>query len=249
MKGNSRMIKGFLQGIGFAFSGFSLITQKGVRPFVIIPLLINIMVFSLGIWLAKSQFDSLMAQMLAWLPSWLTWLEYILWPLFALVILVAVYYSFTIIANLLAAPFNSLLAERIENKLNGESLPEFKGYKALAGTVVKSLGSETKKIVYMLKWMPILLMISIIPVVNFIAPFAWGLYGAWMLSLQYSDYSMANHELFFKDEINLLRKHRSVALGFGGMLTLMMMIPVVNFFVMPVGVAGGTKFWVNKLSH
>lgn len=247
--GSSRMFKGFLQGVGFAFNGFSLITQKGIRPFVVIPLLINIVVFSLGIWLAKSQFDSLMAQMLAWLPSWLAWLEFILWPLFAVVILVAVYYSFTIIANLLAAPFNSLLAERIENKLNGETVPEFKGYKALAGTVVKSLGSETKKIIYMLKWMPLLLIISIIPVVNFIAPFAWGLYGAWMLSLQYSDYAMANHELFFKDEISLLRKNRAVALGFGGVLTIMMMIPVVNFFVMPVGVAGGTKFWVNKLSN
>ncbi len=60
---------------------------------------------------------------------------------------------------------------------------------------------------------------------------------------------MANHELFFKDEISLLRKNRAVALGFGGVLTVMMMIPVVDFFVMPVGVAGGTKFWVNKLSN
>jgi len=28
----------------------------------------------------------------------------------------------------------------------------------------------------------------------------------------------------------------------------MMMIPVVNFFVMPVGVAGGTSLWVKRLS-
>ncbi|MEE9444104.1 MAG: sulfate transporter CysZ [Cocleimonas sp.] len=242
------MIKSFLQGLGFAFNGFSLITQKGIRPFVVVPLLINIAVFSLGIWLAKSQFDNLMAKMLGWLPSWLGWLEYLLWPLFAVVIFIAVYYTFTIIANLLAAPFNSVLAERVEKKLNGEPVPEFKGYKALAGTISKSLSSETKKLFYMLKWLPILLIISVIPVVNFIAPFAWAAYGAWMLSLQYSDYAMGNHELFFKDEIDLLRKNRAVALGFGSALTIMMMIPVVNFFVMPVGVAGGTKLWVKKLS-
>ena len=184
------MIKDFLQGIGFAFNGFSLITQKGIRPFVVVPLLINIVVFSLGIWLAKSQFDSLMAQMLGWLPSWLSWLEYLLWPLFAVVIFIAVYYTFTIVANLLASPFNSVLAERVEKKLNGEPIPEFKGYKALAATIAKSLSSEAKKLLYMLKWMPVLLIISVIPVVNFIAPFAWVAYGAWMLSLQYSDYAM-----------------------------------------------------------
>lgn len=248
------MIKGFLQGIAYAFSGFSLITKKGIRPFVVMPLLINIVVFSLAIWLAVGQFTSLMDKLLGYLPSWLpdfitSALEYLLWPLFALLILIAVYYTFTIIANLLAAPFNALLAERVEQKLNGLPVPEFKGYKALAGTIGKTMNSELKKVLYMLKWMPVLLIISIIPVVNFIAPFAWAAYGAWMLSLQYTDYAMGNHALYIKDELPLLRQNRAMALGFGGMLTLLMMIPVVNFFVMPVGVAGGAKFWVKKLSN
>jgi CysZ protein len=247
------MIKGFLEGIGLAFGGFSMIVKKGIRPFVVVPLLINIAVFSLGIWLAYAQFSGLMEQMMGWLPGWLpdfikTALEYVLWPLFAVLILIAVYYTFTIVANLLAAPFNSVLAERVEKNLNGLPVPEFRGYKALAGTIGKTLTSETKKLLYMLKWLPVLLIISVIPLVNFIAPFAWAAYGAWMLSLQYSDYAMGNHELFFKDELGLLRKNRAVALGFGGALTVMMMIPVLNFFVMPVGVAGGTAFWVKKLS-
>lgn len=242
------MVKGFIQGIAFAFSGFSLIVKKGIRPFVVVPLLINIVIFSLGILLAKSQFDSLMDKMLGWLPDWLSWLEWILWPLFAIVIFISVYYTFTIIANLLAAPFNALLAERVEQKLNGQPVPEFRGYKALIGTIGKTFLSEFKKVLYMLKWLPVLLIISIIPVVNFIAPFAWAAYGSWMLSLQYTDYAMGNHELFFKQELGLLRKNRAVSLGFGGALTLMMMIPVLNFFVMPVGVAGGTAFWVKRLS-
>ncbi len=242
------MIQQFLAGIAYAFSGFSLILKKGIRPFVFIPLLINIGVFSLGIWLAYSQFNNWMTRMLGWLPGWLSWLEYLLWPLFAVLILIAVYYSFTIVANLIASPFNSLLAERVEQKLNGLPIPESKGYKALLGTIGKTIMSETKKIVYMLKWLPVLLIISIIPVVNFIAPFAWAAYGAWMLSLQYTDYPMGNHELFIKEELGLLRKNRAMSLGFGGALTVLMMIPVINFFVMPVGVAGGTAFWVKRLS-
>ena len=247
------MISGFLQGMKYAFSGFSLITKKGIRPFVLIPLLINIAVFSLAIWLASSQFESLMNYLTGWLPGWIpdfvkTGLEWILWPLFAILILIAVYYTFTIIANLIAAPFNSILAERVEQKLKGLPITEQKGFKAMMATMGKTMSSEIRKVVYMLKWMPLLLLISIIPVINFISPFAWAIYGAWMLSLQYTDFAMGNHQLFIKEELPLLRKNRSMALGFGGVLTVLMMIPFVNFFVMPVGVAGGTRYWVESLS-
>ncbi|MCL4113612.1 UNVERIFIED_CONTAM: hypothetical protein GTU68_001045 [Idotea baltica] len=223
--------------------------QKGIRPFVVIPLLVNIGVFSLGIWLAKSQFEILMTSLLGWLPSWLSWVEYLLWPIFAILILIAIFYTFTIIANLIASPFNSLLAERVEQKLNGQPVAEFKGIKENLKNASKAVGSEVSKAMYSLKWLPVLLIITVIPGVNFIAPFAWGIYGAWMLSLQYTDFAMGNHQLFVKDELPILRKNRSAALGFGGILTLLMMIPVVNFFVMPVGVAGGAAFWVKSLSN
>ncbi|MEB8432212.1 sulfate transporter CysZ [Cocleimonas sp. KMM 6892] len=247
------MISGFLQGMKYAFSGFSLITKKGIRPFVLIPLVINIAVFSVAIWLASSQFEALMNYLTGWLPSWMpdfikTGLEWLLWPLFAILILIAVYYTFTIIANLIAAPFNSILAERVEQQLKGQPITEQKGFKAMMKTLGKTMGSEVSKVLYMLKWVPLLLLISVIPVVNVISPFAWGIYGAWMLSLQYTDFAMGNHQLFIKEELPLLRKNRSMALGFGGVLTVLMMIPIVNFIVMPVGVAGGTRYWVESLS-
>ncbi|MCK5918407.1 MAG: EI24 domain-containing protein, partial [Cocleimonas sp.] len=111
------MFKNVLAGIGYLFQGLSLISKKGIRPFVVIPLLVNIGVFSFAIWMAKAQFDGIMARLLGWLPSWLSWVEYLLYPLFAVVILIAIYYVFTLIANLIAAPFNSLLAERVEMHL------------------------------------------------------------------------------------------------------------------------------------
>jgi CysZ protein len=242
------MFKNFFAGIGYLFQGISLISKKGIRPFVVIPLLVNIVVFSFAIGIAKTQFDGLMAQLLAWLPSWLSWVQWLLYPLFAVLIFIAIYYVFTMIANLIASPFNALLAEKVELHLNGLPIPEFKGYKAMMRILGKTVISEFRKILYMLKWLPVLIIISIIPVLNIIAPFAWGLYGAWMLALQYTDYPMGNHELFIKEELKLLRKHRASSLGFGGAVTLMTMIPILNFLAMPVAVAGGTAFWVKCLS-
>ncbi|MGB0847092.1 MAG: sulfate transporter CysZ [Thiolinea sp.] len=242
------MITGFIKGISYVFTGLGLITQKGIRPFVLVPLLINIVIFSAGIWFASAQVDIWMDRLLGWLPSWLFFLEWILWPLFFIAIFFGVFYGFSIIANLIAAPFNAILAERVENRLKGLPVPPFQGYKSLPGIVARTFRSEASKLLYMAKWLIVLLIITIIPVVNIIAPFAWALYGAWMLAVEYADYPMGNHELYFKDELPALKKNRGHALGFGGTLSLMMIIPVVNFLAMPVGVAGATAFWVDRLS-
>ena len=60
------MIDSFIKGIGFALSGFSIVLQKGIRPFVVVPLLINTAVFSLAVWFAISQYNSLMAAYLTY---------------------------------------------------------------------------------------------------------------------------------------------------------------------------------------
>ncbi len=239
-------ITGLFKGISYVFKGLSLITQKGIRPFVLVPLLINTVLFSGGIWLASSQADRWMQSLL---PSWLGWLEWLLWPVFVVVIFFAVFYGFSIIANLLAAPFNAILAEQVEKRLNGLPVADFQGYKALPALVVRTFRSEASKLWYMGKWLLALLILTLIPGLQVVSPVAWTLFGAWMLAIEYADYPMGNHDLFFKDELKALKRHRSHALGFGWALSLLTAIPVVNFIAMPIGVAGGTALWVDRLAQ
>lgn len=236
---------GLFQGMRYVFKGFSLITQKGIRPFVAIPLLINILIFAGGVCLAISQVDRWMEQLL---PAWLNWLEWLLWPLFILVIFFAIFYTFTMIANLISAPFNALLAEQVEKHLNGLPVAEFQGFKSIPALIARTFRSEASKLWYMAKWAILLLLITIIPGVNIISPVAWTIFGAWMLAIEYADYPMGNHDLYFKDELHTLKKHPTQALGFGWLLSLITAIPFLNFLVMPVGVAGGTALWVDELS-
>ncbi len=239
------MITGLFNGFGYVFTGLSLITRKGIRPFVLVPLLINTVLFSGGIWLAKSQFEYWMSRLL---PGWLSWLEWLLWPLFAVLIIFVIFYAFSILANLIAAPFNSLLAERVEASLYGRPIPEFQGWKSIPGLIVRTFRSELGKLWYMGKWFVLLLILTVIPGVNVVSPVLWTLFGAWMLAIEYVDYPMGNHNLFFREELAALKKNRTEALGFGGLLSLLTVIPVVNFLVMPVGVAGATAMWVKRLS-
>ena len=115
--------------------------------------------------------------------------------------------------------------------------------------VVSSIGSQLRKLIYILLWSAGLLLVSLIPVLNFISPVLWVVFGSWLLSLEYLDYPMGNHDLTFARQKQILAQRRGLSLGFGGMVMILTSIPIVNFFVMPIAVAGATAMWVDQLAE
>lgn len=240
------MIKNFIIGFGLVQKGLMLLFRPRIRRFVVMPLLINIVVFSLAIWMGIIAFGALLSWFLDWIPSWLGFIQWLLWPFAVLAIVLMVYYGFTMVANLIAAPFNSLLAERIEALLEGRPVESDPGIRALLADAGRSVSSEVRKILYQLGWLVVLLLLSIIPVVNLAAPAAWAWFGAHMLSIEYVDYPMGNHKLYFSDVRRSLAGDRWTALGLGTGIMLLTLVPVLNFLAMPAGVASGTVYYVRR---
>jgi CysZ protein len=241
MKGNP------VKGADYLFQGFSMLPEPGIRRFVLIPLLVNIFMFSGAIWLLINEFDGWVNYWLNKLPQWLSFLDWILWPLFAVLVLVTVYYGFSIIANLIAAPFNGFLSEKVE-KMRSGAVMEDEGWKGMLAMIPRSLQRELAKIAYYLPRLFLLLIFSFIPIVNVIAPFLWFLFGAWMMAIQYCDYPMDNNKVSFRQMKQLLAKRRLTSLGFGALVQVGMLIPVVNLVVMPAAVIGATLYWTEEHS-
>jgi CysZ protein len=236
-----------ISGLGYLLSGVRLLTRPGLRRFVVVPLLVNVLVFSVAIYAGVAAFDGFVAWMEARVPSWLHWLEWLLWPLFVLTLLVLVFYSFGLVANLIAAPFNALLAEKVELHLTGRPLSEGGGFAKAMRELVPTLVDEVRKVLYSLLWAVPFLILFLIPGVNLAAPVLWFLYTAWMLALQYVDYPMGNHGFKFSAMRSALRKRWLLGLGFGAAAAGMTLVPVLNFIVMPSAVAGATALWVGEL--
>jgi CysZ protein len=208
--------------------------------------LINVLVFAGAIWFGYDRFELWLDHLL---PNWLAWLRWLLLPLFLIMAGIIVFYSFTLLANLLGAPFNGLLAEKIEQHLSpNASLPP-SSLLSMAKDTPGMLFSELRKLLYLGLWALPLLLLTIIPGVNLLAPFAWALFSMWMMAIEYADYPMGNHGLKFAEEKQRLRQQRWLAMGFGAGVLLLTIIPVLNFVAMPVAVAGATAFWVNELKH
>jgi len=230
----------FIKGFTDCFSGFGLIFQSGVKRYVIIPLIINIALFYGAFVLLSDQVDAWLEQLL---PGWLSWLEWLILPLFYLTTLLAVFYTFTLIANLIASPFNSFLSSKVEANLTGTKPVDMSTDK-LFKLIARTLSSEIRKILYSIKWAFPLVILMIIPVVNVAAPFAWILFAAWFFALEYTDYPLANRGLLFDEVRQYNRTNRMRAFGMGTGIFLLTSIPFVNFIAMPVGVAAATRLTV-----
>ncbi len=237
-----------ITGASYLFKGLGLIFKPGIRKYTLIPLCINIILFASLIWFGAQQFETLLDWMLSYLPGWLDWLRFLLWPLFAITAVLVVFFSFSMIANLIGAPFNGMLAEAVERHLAGQVVEQEGDWKALLKNIVPALVDELRKILYFLLRAIPLGVLFLIPGINLIAPFLWLAFSAWMLAFEYCDYPMGNHGLSFRDQREYLKQKRMLSLGFGGTTLLATMTPIANFLVMPTAVAGSTAMWVEKFS-
>ena len=237
-------MKDLLVGVAYLREGFALLGRPGLRRFVIMPLLVNVLLFGGLIWWAFGWVEATSQYLVARLPGWLEWLSYLVVPVFVLTCLVLIFYGFSVLANLIAAPFNGLLAEAVEARLTGKPLQG--DWRQVLRDVLPSLFSELRKLLYFAVRAVPLGLLFLIPGVNLAAPFLWALFSAWMLAIEYADYPMANHWLHFTAQRERLRSRRLLSYGFGGGSLLLTMIPVVNFLAMPASVAGATAMWVRE---
>lgn len=234
-----------LKGVDYVLTGLRWLPRSGLRSFVAIPLFINTLLFGAGVWWSVDQFQHLDQMVQSWLPGWLSWLHWLLWPVFVLTVLVVVFYTFSVVANLIAAPFNGLLAERVEKLTRPEGSSRSDASLSWKDLILSPL-RELSKLLYFIGWAIPLLILSFIPVINVAAPVLWALFGAWMLAVEYADYPLGNRGLSFREQRQLLRKHWPLTLSFGGMTLALTLIPVVNFLAMPAAVIGATLMWAKE---
>ena len=82
------MLAPTLTGPQYLAQGLKLVLSPGLRLFVLLPLAVNTLLFIGMIVLAMQQFGGWVDTFMPGLPSWLSFLEYLLWPLFVVLVLV-----------------------------------------------------------------------------------------------------------------------------------------------------------------
>lgn len=235
-----------VNGIHYFAQGWQLISRPGIRRFVILPLLVNILLMGGAFWWLFNRIGDWVPQLMSHIPDWLQWLSYLLWPVMVISVLLVFSYLFSTLANFIAAPFNGLLAEQLEASLTGKSLPDT-GIMGIVKDLPRIMAREWRKLAYYLPRALVLLLLYVIPGIGqTLAPVLWFLFSAWMLSIQYCDYPFDNHKVSFQHMRSALRQNKVDNLQFGALVSLFTMIPFLNLVIMPVAVCGATAMWVDR---
>lgn len=239
---NGNLFKGF----SYLAEGFRILLQPGFRLFLLVPLIVNILLFVFLIMWAYSMVDGWMATLLSWLPDWLEFLEWLFWLAYFIVILMTLFYGFVAAANLIGAPFYGYLAELTEKHLSDNTTEQAFSWATLAAMIPRTVMRELQKILYYLPRVLLLLILGLIPGLNLIIPILWFMFSGWMMAIQYIDYPADNHQMSFRDMRRYLGKRRLTSFGFGSLTFSLTMLPVLNLITLPAAVCGAVVFWVNE---
>lgn len=238
-------------GSSYLLRGLRLLARPGVRGYVVVPLLINVLIFVGATLVAVQQFSHLLDWLMGYLPEWLSFIAGLVWLVFVALLIVVYGYTFSLVGNILAAPFYGLLAERVQTLLAARPAePPMTVTRAL-GIAGRACKRELHKLRYFLPRLALVLILglvlSFIPVANLLVPVLGFLWGAWTMALQYLDYPADNSATSFTELRERLGRNQWLAMSFGGTALVGISLPVLNLLLMPAAVAGATALWVERL--
>jgi len=230
-------------GMQYVWRGFQNLTTPGLRRYVAFPLLLNILIMGFASVWGISKLDGWIGELLGYLPSWLSFLYWLLMPLAVIVVVFSLVYFFSALLMIIAGPLNGLLAEQVE-VMQGHRLPE----ESVVAMTVRTLGRELTKVMYYLPRYLGIFILGLVPAVGqMIAPVLWLLFGGWMMAVQYTDLSFDNHTKPFIQVREQMSQDFLTVMGFGLLVALLLTVPVVNLFIMPAAVIGATLMRLERM--
>jgi CysZ protein len=244
------LIADLVSGPEYLLQGYRLIFRPELRRFFLIPLFVNVLVFAGLAWLFIDQFEVLLDWFLPAADSWWAQLARgLLWFIFAVAASMFMFFTFTLVANLLAAPFNGWLAERVAYVLDKNNMPVPTTDVSLLKSVGLSLTSELRKLMYLLAMVLLLLVVTFIPIINLLAPFLWLMATSWLLALEYLAYPLENQGMRFSEVRRYAKTRMVLSFSFGAAVLLATIVPLINLTIMPAAVAGATVMWFERGNH
>lgn len=155
-----------------------------------------------------------------------------------------------IVARIIAAPMMTRLSAAVEQVMLGDAYVErTSGIRTELVDVGRGIGFAVGRLVVFVVLYPLILLLGLIPVAGpVLVPLCSFLYGAFVLSLDFSEPAFERHLPGFRRRLRYVLDHRATYLGFGGMAVAMAMIPFANLIVLPVCVTAATIVFLESQS-
>ncbi len=238
-----RTVGGFASGFRYPLvAAFYIIRHPSLWPWCILPILINIIVIVL-LWIWTGRFSEHLVE--AYVTDATGWFWEALRKgaevlvFFARIVITLV--AFVVVGSFAALPFNDLLSEQTDKIAGGWNDPRpFSPVRMTRDLAITGFQEGKRMVLYLSLVVPLFLL-SFIPL---FAPFTLILnviVSAMFFTSDYLAYPMERRgALMFRDKFMIARRYFFPSLGFGCAVTLLALVPVINFIFFPLAVVGGT---------
>jgi len=144
--------------------------------------------------------------------------------------------SIGILLSLVASPFNDWLAEETERAC---------GRKPISlnfGILIRVFFLDLRKTIFTLISGIALWFLALVPGLGIFSPIGFAL----ITTLTFISYPQSRRQLGLIECLHWMKSHLAASLGFGFSTLLLMSIPVVNAFALPLSVVGGTLLFLES---
>ena len=241
----------FLAGAAYPFKGLGFVmSNPRLWKWCILPIIITAAVYVIAFYCLYRFGGPLLDQV--WpRPETVAWWSYLVlvgWFLVRILLWIAVtvlaFFTFTLVANVVAGPFNDLLSEDTEVIHEGVEPVPF-SWRLMLRNLGYTICQELLKLGGFLLLAAVLLPLNLIPVVgSAIYAVLAALLGGTFAALTFTDLPMARRRWALVRKVETLRSNLSAMLGFGMVTLGLMSIPVLNLALLPVAVCGGTLLYL-----
>ncbi len=233
----------FSRGFLYPFRAARLIkNQPRLFKFIFVPFTINLGIFCLAVYLGFHFFQNVVTGFIPQGEAWYwIFLTYFLWMVAVVVTSVLVFFSFSVVGNLLASPFNDILSEKTEELLGGRINDEPFNFRAFLQDSRRTLAIESKKIFLFVSGMLLLFLLNVVPVIGSLLYSVLSvLWTIFFLVVEYTGFVFARKRLSFQDQRRFIFGRTFLMTGFGTGVLCILAIPFLQFLCIPLGVVGAT---------
>ncbi len=228
-------------------------SQPSLWPWAALPFLLNVAAFGLAVWAFVANLDALAGPIeraldpgepsawwgWAWAGPLLLLAVAVRWLLLA-ALAVAIYFLFTVLGSVIAAPFLDVLSERVERIVAGEPPRARGGAGELLRTAARSVVEELKRTLFFLGVQLGILLFGLVPGLQPVAAAASLVFTALFLPLDYTAYALDRRRVPFRARRRWIAAHRAEMLGFGAFGLALFFVPGLSFLCLPWLVTSGT---------
>jgi len=227
--------------------------ERSLWPWALVPFALNLGAFALaaGVFIAKLGAIAAPLERFLTVPEPTAWYGYLvaapLWLLAALVRALllaafglALYFGFTVVGGVIAAPFLDVLSERVERLATGRELAQTRGVTATLRRAARSAVEEGKRVAFFLAVQGALLGLGLVPGMQPVAAVASLAASALFMPLDYTGFALDRRGVRFAARRRWILGHALEMLSFGGFALALYAVPGLSFVCLPWLVTAGT---------